>query len=436
MSHQLTTIFTSASEAPCRWFHKGQKVDINSQRERNDHLSEICDTVYNKTPIIQNELINRRKISGTVTTARKKLIQGMLENGEKKNLGIIGYPAEMSIYRSLLWNTGIHREVDGTWGFHPPHPDDKNEISHTWQTIETFFGECEGERQPVVRLYERLMAPPLGVRSGVLPILLCAVIHHHKTEISLYENGTFIPNWSMPVFERLLKVPEHFEFKRFRITGVRANLLSKFSEVLNLSTETETPDLLDIIAFLMQFAYRLPQYTKATETLSDTAKYLRAVILNAREPDELLFKEIPQALGFSALSSESTDSKGVSNCANILNETLSELGRAYETLLDIIEKQIKDAFGLTGDKESRRTVLVDRAEPLQEIAVEVQLKQFLVRICDEKLDSTSWLEAIGAALAGKPPKSWIDSDTDRFIGNLTDLSRKFRHLEVLSYEKT
>ena len=121
VSNRLTAIFGGTKKDTCTWYHKGQSVGtINSQGTRNAYLSEICDEVYNETPIIRNELINRRKISGAATTARKKLIQAMLENEDKKNLGITGYPAEMSIYRSLLWNTGIHRETDGVWRFHPP----------------------------------------------------------------------------------------------------------------------------------------------------------------------------------------------------------------------------------------------------------------------------------------------------------------------------
>ena len=76
VSHRLTAIFGGAKKDTCTWYHKGQPVDdINSLRARNAYLSEICDEVYNETPIIQNELINRRKISGAATTARKKLIQ-------------------------------------------------------------------------------------------------------------------------------------------------------------------------------------------------------------------------------------------------------------------------------------------------------------------------------------------------------------------------
>ena len=435
IAEQFAAIFDDNSENTCKWFHQGQWVDINSQRERNEHLSKICNTVYNKTPIIRNELINRRKISGAITTARKKLIQAMLENGDQRNLSITGYPAELSIYRSLLSDTGIHREADSIWGFHSPKPDDKNNIKHTWAAIEDFLGTCEGKRQPVVKLYERLMAPPYGVRSGPLPILLCAAMLRYKTEVALYQEGSFIPNWSMPVFERRLKVPEKFELKRFQITGTRENSLRQFSNVLNPSIEIEAPDILTVTALLMRFISRLPKYTLNTETLSHNAKNLRAAVLNAREPDELLFKELPEALGFSAFGVETTDSNEVSAFSNALRDTLTELGRAYENLLNSIEKQIKDVFVLTGDRDTCREALVHRTEPLREIASEPQLGQFLIRICDEQLDTPNWLEAIGATLAGKPPNSWFDRDTDIFKSNFSQVVRKFRHIEALSYEE-
>ena len=436
VSNQLVSIFSGDDKEFCQWFHKGQKININTQRNRNEHLSKICDEVYHKTPIVRNELINRRKISGTVTTARRKLIQAMLENSDLKDLGIVGYPPEMSIYLSFLQKTGIHREVSsGVWGFHPPESDDESRIVHTWKAIENFLETCEGERQPVMKLYKRLIAPPLGVRSGPLPILLCAVLLRYKTEVALYQDGSFIPNWSMPVFERFLKVPEKFEIKRFRIMEARAELLHQYLNTLNQPTETGAPELLTVIKALMPFISRLPKYTLNTETLSDKAKNLRTAVLNAREPDELLFKELPEALGFSAFGIKTTDSNAATKFSSTLQSTLSELGRAYENLLNSIEKQIKDAFILTGDRDTNREALVHRAEPLREIASEPQLIQFLIRICDEQLDTTSWLEAIGATLAGKPPNSWLDSDTDTFKSNFSQVVRKFRHIEALSYEE-
>ena len=437
VSHRLTAIFGGTKKDTCTWYYKGQPVDdINSLRARNAYLSEICDEVYNETPIIQNELINRRKISGAATTARKKLIQAMLENGDQENLGITGYPAEMSIYRSLLWNTGMHRETDGVWGFHPPKPDDTNKIENTWKAIESFLETCEGERQPVVKLYEDLMDPPLGVREGPLPILLCVVILHYKTEIALYENGSFIAEWSMPVFERLLKAPQLFELKRFQMTGVRSDLFSQFSKVFNPSTETQTLDLLTVVTLLIQTIAQLPKYTLATQELSDNAKNLRKVVLNAREPDELLFKQLPKVLGFPIFGIQETiEPEVIPKFFDRLKKALSELELAYKTLLNSIEQKLAEAFSLTSSKKDLRAELVTRSEPLLAVKIEMDIKAFSVQVCSGGHDFSSWLEAIATFLAKKPPASWLDVDKARFESNLTELARKFRHFEAVSYEK-
>ncbi len=438
VSNRLTAIFGGAKKDTCAWYHKGQFIDtIDSQGMRNAYLSKICDEVYYETPIIQNELINRRKISGAATTARKKLIQRMLENGNQENLGITGYPAEMSIYRSLLWNTGIHREItDGVWGFHPPKSDDKNEIKHLWKAIEDFLETCEGERQPVTKLYKDLMDKPLGVREGPLPIFLCAVILHYKTEIALYENGSFIADWSMPVFERLLKAPQLFELKRFRMTGARSDLLSQFFEVFNQSTEIQTPDLLTAVTLLMRTIAQLPKYTLTTQELSDDAKNLRKVVLNAREPDELLFKQLPKVLGFPTFGMQETiEPKVIPKFFKTLKNALSELEQAYETLLNSIEQRMAEAFNLTSSKEDLRAELVARSEPLLAVKIEMDIKAFSVQVCSGGHDFSIWLEAIATYLAKKPPASWLDVDKAQFESNLAQLARKFRHFEVVSYEK-
>ncbi|MCY3724601.1 MAG: hypothetical protein OXG97_20490 [Candidatus Poribacteria bacterium] len=434
--NRLTTIFGKGSKDTCTWYHKGQQVNIESQRARNAYLSEICDEIYDKTPILQNELINRRKISGAVTTARKKLIEGMLEKGDTENLGIKGHPPEMSIYRSLLSHTGIHREVEGMWGFHPPKGDDKNRIIYTWNTIEAFLETCESQRQPVEKLYEDLMAPPLGVRNGPLPILLCAVMHCYKTEIALYENGSFIPDWSMPVFERFLKAPQRFELKRFRVTGSRADMFARLLQMLKQSKGTEKPDLLTVVTPLIRFIAQLPKYTLATQALSDSTKNLRQVVLKAREPDELLFKQLPEAFGFSPIGTEvTTNSERISEFFQALQDALSELEQAYDHLLNWVEQLLIEVFRLTSTTEESRMELAKRAEPLLAITVETDLKGFLIHVCSGGHDFRSWLEAIATYLAKKPPSAWIDTDKAQFEINLSQLARKFKHFEAVFYEK-
>lgn len=342
VSEQLTTLFGGSLASPqvevgfasdsrgnaknCLWYHSGKPTPIASRRALNEYLSTICDSVYSKTPILRNELINRRQISSQAASARRKLIAAMLKFPHLEKLGIDGYPPERSIYLSLLFNTGIHRRVSGVWEFQPPNADDKNRFSPTWSEIESFLSECEERRQSVAKLYKRLEQPPFGLRSGPMPILLCAVLLYYEAEIALYEEGSFVADISMPVFERLIRSPEKFEIKRFRMEGIRSEVFEQFTGMISkpVSAAGSPPNLLVIVRPLISFIHKLPRYTMLTQDLSDAAITLRRAISDAREPDALLFEQLPQALGFDAFGpSAEADSKTVDAFFNTLRGALS-----------------------------------------------------------------------------------------------------------------
>ena len=453
VSEKLTSLFGGNIAAPqvgsvptptrkgdaevCLWYRNGEPTPIASRRGLNEYLSTICDSVYNETPILRNELINRGQISSQAASARRKLIGAMLEFQQQEKLGITGYPPEMSIYLSLLFDTGIHRCVAGVWGFHPPNTDDKNRISSTWLEIEKFLSGCEEQRQSVAKLYGQLEKPPFGLRSGPMPILLCAVLLHYEAEIALYEGGSFVADISLAVFERLIKSPEKFELKRFRMEGIRAEVFEQFTGMISkpVSMTGTPPNLLVIVRPLISFIHKLPRYTMLTQDLSDAAITLRRAIADAREPDSLLFEQLPQALGFDTFGAlAETDSKTVDAFFNTLRSTLSELNRAYDDLLSFIEGMLVSAFSLQSN-DSPHTELTKRAQPLLDLAIETKLKGFLIRVCDEGLDFKGWLEAIGTYIANKPPTAWNDSDKAHFEMNLSELAKKFHRFEVVSFER-
>ncbi len=437
---QLSSLFGATiaeqDEATSTWYHTGNTVRITSRRELNAHLSRICDSVYYKTPILRNELINQRQLSHSAARARRMLIKGMLECEDQENLGITGYPPEMSVYLSLLSDTGIHRSVSGEWGFHPPQKSD-NKMWLTWEAIERFLDDCEEEHQPISKLYERLHAPPIGMKSGPIPILLCAVLLHYEAEIALYEDGSFVTDISIPVFERLIRSPEKFELKRFRMSGIRSEVFSQFLTLISKpSPETGLLNLLTVVKPLVRFVTKLPRYTMLTQELSHEAIELRKAVSNAREPDALLFVQLPHALGFDAFGSyDEMDPITVGRFFNALRGVLSELIRAYGDLLDSVAGLIVSAFSLRGNNEEIRLELYRRAESLLDLTIETKLKGFFLRVCDEELDFNEWLEAIGTYIVQKPPTSWNDSDKTQFQMDLAELAKKFHHFEVVSFER-
>ena len=196
------------------------------------------------------------------------------------------------------------------------------------------------------------------------------------------------------------------------------------------------PNLLVIVRPLISFIHKLPRYTMLTQDLSDAAIALRKAITDAREPDALLFEQLPQALGFAPFGPlAKTDSKTVDAFFNTLRSSLSELNRAYDDLLSFIEGLLVSAFSLQSNGDSPHTELIKKAQPLLDLAIDTKLKGFLIRICDEGLNFKEWVEAIGTYIANKPPASWNDLDKAHFEINLSELERRFHHFEAVSFER-
>ena len=92
----------------CQWFWDGKDSRVRHTPDVTRLLSTACDEIYSQGPKLRNELVARRKISGAATSARRCLMERMLNHQELENLGIEGYPPERSIYASVLQATDIH----------------------------------------------------------------------------------------------------------------------------------------------------------------------------------------------------------------------------------------------------------------------------------------------------------------------------------------
>ncbi|MDZ7776520.1 MAG: hypothetical protein U5L09_13385 [Bacteroidales bacterium] len=93
------------------WFYKGKPLELNSEKAFNKKLSKIVDDIYFKTPIIKNELFVKNKPSGTISSARSRLLSAAVHKNNNKFFDFEKdkYPPEKTIYLSLLYDTGIHQ---------------------------------------------------------------------------------------------------------------------------------------------------------------------------------------------------------------------------------------------------------------------------------------------------------------------------------------
>jgi hypothetical protein len=424
----------NTSETHC-WI-QGHEHEVSHSTVFNTKLSELCDQVYGQGLILWNELINRRELTTQGSKARRELIEAMLERASQERLGLQGHGPEVSMYESLLAETMIHRCEEGQWGFHPPQSEG---VLRIWNKIEEFCLQAQARQQSLDKLYRILEAPPYGVKRGPIPVLLAAVLLHHIDDVSVYKDGTFIPVLGPEHFELLVKDPSRFAVKYFEIAGLRAQVFQELEIVLRsraISGEgIRNLTLLSVVKPLFQFVKKLPAHTKKTKRLGSEAQAVLQTLLEAQEPDELIFSALPQACGLDPIvTSQMDDGTTAKTFRKRLVQALHEIQTCYERLVSESQKLLYSAFGIRSPMDNLRADLKIRANYLVGQVLERSLRSFVLAAVDEIKPDQEWLESLLMIVADKPAESWSDEDVTRFEVNLSDLARRFKNLEALQSE--
>ncbi len=430
----------SAQKNTC-WID-GNPTTIASSRSFQSVLSDLCDRVYHQGLVLDNELINRRELTSQGAKARRELIEAMLERTSQERLGLEGYGPEVAMYGSVLEATGIHRSQDGVMGFYPPPP--AAGVATVWQAIAQFCGTTTDQPRSLDQLYAHLQAPPYGVKPGVIPVLLAAVLLYTLDEVSVYKDGTFIPVLGAEHFELLVKDPARFTVKYIEVAGLRSQVFRELEAILRTSPAqgrvgSRNLTVLSVVKPLVSFVRKLPAYTLKTKRISPAAQAVIQTLLQTQEPDTLLFTALPQACGLEAIVVGSSDDDGTDGAtARIFRETLVQLLReihtAYETLLRDAELLLYNAFGLRSSRDQLRQDLQFRASYLLGNCAESSLDRFVRAAVNETTEPRHWLEALLMIVADKPAEVWDDKDFTTFEGSLGDLARRFKNLEALQKE--
>ncbi len=428
----LEWVFSTANPG-CSWYFRGKKTTLASARQLNDMLSNACDEVYSSTPHWRNELINRRSLSSSAAAARRNLIEAIFEHPDKEALGFEGNPPERSMYETLLRSSRLHRKQGGVLCFAAPDAKADPAVREVWKAAELFLARTESGRLPVSELFSTLRAAPFGLKDGILPVLLAAILAHYQSEVALYEEGSFVARPSASAFERLFRSPEKYALQRFRIQGPRAEVFQQYAEMIG--KPSAEPDLLTVVKPMVRLAKELPDYTTKTTQISTHARQVLKALKEARQPDVLLFNDLPVACGHPPFeASGKTDAKQVVSYFTQLRAAFTEMQQAYPRLVSRVEEMVLKAFNEKGPLDKARPEIEHAAKLVLNVAVEAKLKGFLLRVSDDAMDNTMWLESIATLLAGKPPVNWDDQDTARFEVQLGAAARTFGHYRVLAFE--
>lgn len=426
-----------SSDTPIYCWIKGKPETLKNTKELSSQISELCDGEYNKSLRLWNELLNRQKLTAQAVTARRKLINGIISNSDKERLGIEGNGPEYCMYSSVLAKTGIHKLINNKWTVGEPRK--RSGILHAWRAIERFCLSAKSSPETLDNLYEILSSRPYGIKEGVIPVLITAFLMTCKDNIALYHNDTFLPVTNESHFDLLAKNPKWFSVKHFELTGLRSQVFKELEKVIvntqnRTKHKTRNSTLLAVVKPLVRFASTLPIYTTNTKSLSNKASNVRNTLLQAREPDQLLFWDLPKACGLKPITNRKKfNIEEAKEFRLKLVTSLKEIQNCYDHLLAKCKELLYEAFSVRGDKGSLREDLRVRAKYLSD-CIEPQLKRFVLAAISDEKDDRKWLEALLMVIVDKPAESWRDIDVSEFELNLIEIARKFNNLEALKLQ--
>ena len=431
LDRALTDTFSSNS---CRWVLLGPRGRELQGGRGSAALSEAADIAYSVTPRVRNEMLNRTELTSQGAKARGLLLTAMIEHGADADLGMAGYGPEVAMYRAFLKRTGLHGPDKRNDSMAFQKPADES-LQPAWGTLQEEFKRSTSQRINLSEVYAALLLPPFGMKEGAIPVLVTAALIACSDEVAIYEHGTFKPLLTAELSERLVRNPGHFDIKHFaNTTGARRQVIDALASQLELRPsfrKHRVANVLSVVGHLVSRISRLDNYTRHTHNLSPSTVRAREVLMEAVEPDNLLFASLPEALGFPPVPADMGEYVLAEAYAAGVGETLDELSTCFGRLLN---EQLERL--LETSAETSRMAVMGQAASLAGEVLDPEVRAFALSLANDTVESdTDWVKAVATVVAKKAPAEWSDDDLLRFWRDLHEKFAAFHRLLALHHDR-
>jgi hypothetical protein len=416
------------------WHRKGQKEGkAYRHAELNILASELAALRYPQAPVIHNELLNRHKPSSNAVAAQNDLLRRMVLNERELRLGIEGFPAEGGLYASLLEVTGLHvRTADG-WRLVRPGTEkaDTGRLEPAWSGALAHL-QTHAERSiPLSEIYSLWAGEPFGIKEGLMPVLITALLLAERAQLAAYREGVFRPRVDDVDIQYLAKDPTTIQLRWMDHGSVSRDLLTGLAGVITRLGSDKAPSAatpIDVARGLVGLYEALPAWTKRTARLSANALRIRDLLKRASDPNKFLFTDLPQTVG---LDVARTGKKATAEIVSRVDGGLTELLGAYPSILRGLRERFFQEIEVPALGPLALAELHARAENVRQVEGDFRLEAFIGRLAAFEADDTSF-EELASLATGKPPGDWVDFDLDKAAFELAGLAQRFLRAETFA----
>ena len=347
------------------YVHDGIEQMIMRKAGLTGLMSQICEKVYARTPIINNEAVNKNELSGAAYTSRNKIIAGLLRNTLEPNLGFTGTGQEVSIMRSTLVRKNILVEEEGVTRINLKTGDD--DLDHMLEVISGFIqsakrkGVCE-----FAQLYYELMSPQneIGIRKSLIPIYLAVVLHEYRQEAVIINNAEQIP-LNLDALLQIEADPSQFQLQYLDWDPEKEDFIRELDDIFHdyvIEVEKTTNAYEYVVSAMRRWYMALPKYSKEKIPQGRAKRYKGLIRLLKQNIGgyELLFVKLPDEFGQQQFSAIIADT--VKSAKEYYDRVLDEL---IEKLIESIRELFSEGAGCKLQKRSSlASIIKDWCESL------------------------------------------------------------------------
>lgn len=254
IQNAVYTMYSPASEDSI-FLNCDGSLSISKQAELNKEISRICNNHYNLTPVVNNEMVNKRILNTQNTKARDLVVSWILQHAEDTSIPCMeGSGPEVSIFKSAFKHTGLDTSCKVK----------DLGMNAVLKKITDFVEGCETSKKNFETLYQTLCSAPFGMRKGIIPLYIAYVLRQYKESIVLYFKGKEI-ELSAATLSHLNDNPENYKILIETGTADKNQYLDDLQALFEKYTDARTPSInriYTIVKNMQNWMRSLPEYTK------------------------------------------------------------------------------------------------------------------------------------------------------------------------------
>ena len=171
----------------------GEVVESSSEKELSEIMSEMMESSFNRTLMVNNDLINKNSLTAVMKISRRKVLRNIIQYDDVYQDCRFLSP-EFNILRSVLSKNGIidndsvRKQARVSNEELNRFPDGTIPGGYVMSSISTILKKAETKRLSLIEVYSMLKNEPYGLRDGYIPVLVAYALRNYQN-VSLYFHG-------------------------------------------------------------------------------------------------------------------------------------------------------------------------------------------------------------------------------------------------------